>query len=75
MALCGTHISAWNGYLLTHPLWLEEVELEASYDVAVYSDDRDTALQAKRRGVELQVECCKLSGRWLKEERMKWEKT
>lgn len=65
VALCNAHTNAWNEYVLVHPLWLEKAELEAKYDVAVYGGDEYAALHAKRRIVELQVECYELSGKWL----------
>lgn len=65
VALCNACMNAWYVYITAHPLWLEWVEMEARYDVAVHSCAEEIAIDIKRQAVELQAKGYKLSGRWL----------
>lgn len=74
VTLCNTCTNAWYEYITAHPLWLEWVEMQARYDVAVYSCAEEIAMDIKRQAVELRARGYKLSGEWLEEEKTRWKK-
>ena len=72
-ALCADHTNAWHEYITARPLWLDWVEMEARYDVAVHSCAERVAVDIKRRAVKLRAKGYELSGKWLEGERMRWQ--
>ena len=74
VVLCAEHVNAWREFLTSHELMGEHNDAQADLYVAIHQCSEETAKERNRIWQDVIDAIYDLSGKWLEEEKMKWQK-